>query len=136
MKRTIIPIELEPLTPDGGSVDVEVMDPGNLVDVLLQPKKLDVVPASLLTHLKSPNEPVHILVPIMMFEIDPDSQVKRKRSFAFIKAMKIIESENEVKHRTRLHYPDGRVFFVYEEILPEQEAVVASDLTPIKLEPK
>lgn len=113
MKRTIAAASLGLIdTLVGTPVEIEINGPGIVRGTMLSVKQTSLVVAS-------PDAPQVTLVPTILFEIDPDAP-KKKRTFAILPVNKTIESQNQLEYRGHFLYPDGNIFFLYEEMdVPE-----------------
>lgn len=119
MKRTLKFEEMPIIDDVKGSVHktIKVKRPGNVVQTLVsaRPSK-----ASIIASTKETG-PMMELVPIIIFEVDPDSQEEIDRKFIIIPAHMAIDSTGYLEYRGSFLYPQGVIFFMFEEseLLPD-----------------
>lgn len=118
MKRTMAALPLENSRDEKGmELTLRVREPGILRKAVLQPREVSNIVS--LAAAVSQGKPAYQFIPVLVFEVDPDG-VEVDRVIALVPPGKIIESTNELVYRGELHYPDGFVFFLFEEIIPEK----------------
>lgn len=115
MKRAMEFHELAPIDDPRKvvSATLKVRGPGIIrqTSVIAKPFPLtSIIPAR-------EHAPSHILAPVIIFEIDPDARPKN-RSFSISPPGTVIECTNQIEYRGSFVYPQGAIFFLFEEIIP------------------
>lgn len=115
MKRAMEFHELEPIDDPRkvSSASLKVRGPGIVRQTSVLAKPLSI---SVITSAKS-SEPRVELVPVIIFEIDPDARPKN-RLFSISPPGTVIECNNPLEYRGSFIYPQGAIFFLFEEIVP------------------
>lgn len=109
MKRTVTPaiLPVDCVQKPNEAIEIDVHTKAVIRRCLLTARQ----PQVIANHAAPPIE----LVPTILFEIDPDNP-KHKRKFAIVPMGKTIESISHLEYRGEFLYPDGSIFFLYEEI--------------------
>ncbi len=118
MKRTVFPaiLPVDCIQKPNEAIEIEVPERAQIRRCLLTARQAQVIAL----HDRPPVE----LVPTILFEADPDKP-KEKRKFAIVPMGKTIESNNLIEYRGEFLYPDGMIFFVFEELnVPEDLAQI------------
>lgn len=113
MKRTMTFAELGVIEDSKKhlSVTIEVREPATVRQALVQARKPVIAPLIQGVDPKSVLE----LHPIIVFEVDPDGELKN-HTFIVVPPGVTIDSEDTLEYRGTFLYPQGNLFFLFEEI--------------------
>lgn len=115
MKRTMDIQELPAIDDPRKPVKaiLTVRGPGIVrqTSVMAKPMKVSVI-----TSVTGKSSPQMELIPVIIFEIDPDAE-KRDRAFIVIPPGTTIEvsDDKRLEYRGSFMYPQGAIFFMFEE---------------------
>jgi hypothetical protein len=113
-KLVVKPFEIEkPIDVGGQQITLKTAGARALLKVVLGAKPAP--PPMIATSMEDIQRPQMMLVPVFMFECNPDATEEEEWHFLITPANKVITLEDELLfHCDTLLYPDGKIFFIYE----------------------